>query len=347
MKKRTILTIISFVLSLVVTACNGAADNGNYHVVTFDTNGGSEIAPQKVKHGEKIEKPADPTRKYATFDKWTYKGEEWSFLGYTVTEDMTLLATWIPVSQIGKTVEYGLYPQTLVSDSALINSLNSLTSPASNGWYLYNEKYYAKTSGNPFSSSITFEDGTAIVSGETYWFKCEPITWQIIFEKALQYEFTLLSTVVLDAHRYDASSNNYKNSEIRNWLTHEFYNSAFSLEKSAILTTTVDNSALTTGIENNQFACENTEDDVFLLSYQDYKGLDKSTIFCKPTDWARARGSGYMLTEQYKYSTIYYTRSPDGNDSNRAWAVDATGNSVNRVDYADIGVRPAINVIMD
>ena len=47
-------------------------------------------------------------------------------------------------SQDNKTAEYGLYPQTRVSDAALIAELNGLTTVSSNGWYLFNGEYYAK-----------------------------------------------------------------------------------------------------------------------------------------------------------------------------------------------------------
>ena len=65
-------------------------------VVTFDTNGGNEIAPQTVESGKKIQKPDDPERTGYTFAGWTCQGEVWSFVGYLVTGDMTLVAEWTP-----------------------------------------------------------------------------------------------------------------------------------------------------------------------------------------------------------------------------------------------------------
>lgn len=64
------------------------------HVVTFDTGGGSSVESQIVKHGEKIKKPVDPTKPGSSFINWTFRGEEWSFIGYVVTENMTLTANW-------------------------------------------------------------------------------------------------------------------------------------------------------------------------------------------------------------------------------------------------------------
>lgn len=73
-----------------------------------------------------------------------------------------------------------------------------------------------------------------------------------------------------------------------------FYNTAFSLINSHILTTTVNISANTTNGESNPNICENILDKVFLPSYKDYKnqaygfsyadGHHQSRYY-KTTDW--------------------------------------------------------------
>lgn len=64
------------------------------HTVTFNSNGGSEVEDQKVIHLEKAKKPNNPIKDGYTFNNWTYQNEVWSFVGYVVTEDMTLLANY-------------------------------------------------------------------------------------------------------------------------------------------------------------------------------------------------------------------------------------------------------------
>ncbi len=250
------------------------------------------------------------------------------------------------------TVTYGLYPQTHVSDSATIAELNKLTTAESNGWYLYNDEYYAKKSANPNSSSYTFDDGTTIKSGTTYWFKCEPIEWKILTSSDGTY--SLVSTVLLDAHRYDSSSNNYKNSEIRSWLNDDFLNSAFNLNSSLIQTTTVDNSASTTNSSSNPYACENTQDNVYLLSYKDYLNVDygfstststTATRECKTTDYARANGIWHSTNTSYLYNGHYWTRSPHSDYSDCAWYVNVDGSLYDyRVSNSHSGVRPALTI---
>lgn len=74
---------------------NGYLADVETHTVTFDANGGAPIpSVQEVKHGEKLERPEDPTLDGYVFDGWYYEGEKWAFIGYVVTEDMTLTAQW-------------------------------------------------------------------------------------------------------------------------------------------------------------------------------------------------------------------------------------------------------------
>ncbi len=251
-----------------------------------------------------------------------------------------------------KTVTYGLYPQAHVSDTTILTELNKLTTTESNGWYLYNDTYYAKLTAKPYSSGYTFDDKTTIVSGTTYWFKCEPIKWKIL--ETSDNTYTLLSTVLLDAHRYDSSSNNYANSEIRDWLNGTFLNSAFNLDSSLIQKTTVDNSASTTNSSSNSYACSNTNDKIYLLSYRDYLktsyGFTSSTSLtttreCKTTDYARANGARYNTDSSYLYNGWYWTRSPYSGNSYNASSVHSDGH-LNRssVDYSGNCLRPSLQI---
>lgn len=95
MKKYLILMMI--LLGLMLSGC-GEADaesEAKVYTVTFDTAGGSEIASQRVEHGCKVEKPRAPEKDCpCRFLGWYYGSEKWSFIGYVVTEDMTLTAKW-------------------------------------------------------------------------------------------------------------------------------------------------------------------------------------------------------------------------------------------------------------
>ena len=64
------------------------------YTITFDSAGGTSVPGQKVLNGKKIKKPAAPTKIGYTFTGWFVADDEWNFLAYTVTDDMTLTAGW-------------------------------------------------------------------------------------------------------------------------------------------------------------------------------------------------------------------------------------------------------------
>lgn len=64
--------------------------------VTFDSNGGSEVAEQKILKGQTVEQPANPTKERATFLGWYTDAdctEAYDF-GKPVTENLTIYAAW-------------------------------------------------------------------------------------------------------------------------------------------------------------------------------------------------------------------------------------------------------------
>ena len=85
--------------------------NTNKYTITFDTNGGSEIAPITQDYGTKITAPADPTRKGYTFKGWdkeipeTMPAEnitvkaQWEINQYTITFDTNGGSEIVPITQ--------------------------------------------------------------------------------------------------------------------------------------------------------------------------------------------------------------------------------------------------------
>ena len=263
----------------------------------------------------------------------------------------------------GKTVTYGIYPQTRVGSPTILAALNAMQSPGSNGYYSYQDAFYAKAVAKPCRTEYAFDDGTNIVEGTTYWFKCEPITWRVLATKDDAYY--VLSEHVLDTHRFSEEykgmkdghyMSNYAHSEIRAWLNEEFLKSAFVQGNSAIAVTDVDNSAVTTDSPDNPYVCENTQDKVFLPSYKDYTnpayGFPESTSssgekrYAKATDWARANGvSCFIDSKEYPYSGGYWSRSPFSRYAD--YVQSYSGYEYFQGDFAYYtyrGVRPAVTI---
>ena len=270
------------------------------------------------------------------------------------------------LSSDGKTVTFGLYPQSVVTDSSTIAALNSMYQREPNGWYLYENQYYQRLSANPFNASYKFDNGTTIEKSRIYFFKCEPIVWNVLNHS--NGDYLLMSNLVLDATAFNSSSsnrtidgqtiyaNNYEHSSLRTWLNNDFYNPAFYLGNERIQATVVDNSASTTNVENNPYFSNNTNDKVFLLSYQDFinENYDfvsstgaSETRYSKTTDYARARGGLCVTDSGASYCNgTYWTRSPRNDNATCSWQISGSDGGIynTTVTYANRGVRPAITL---
>ena len=276
------------------------------------------------------------------------------------------------------TLYFGSYPQTEVTDTSLKSTLNSLNSYSwtsyeyyidgsvqSYMWYqdityggekyrgVYFNNYRPYNTTNSSSTSKSFQDDNGYNASTVYWFKWEPIKWDVLKEesgKAL-----LIADLLLDSQDYYWSngtsshshnggtgySNNYELSHIRKWLNDTFYNTAFNdVEKAIIETTTVDNSVASTGYSSNSYACNNTSDKVFLLSYQE------ATTYYGSNDARKAQGTDYAKCQGlYVNSNFGYwlLRSSTNDYTSTARVVCSDGSISNySVSGTICGVRPAL-----
>lgn len=229
---------------------------------------------------------------------------------------------------------------------------------------------------------VQSENGYGI--GTVYWFRYEPIKWRILSES--NGEALLLSEKILDSREFyslrsigvrtrnggTGYANNYAISDMRKWLNGTFYDTAFNeVEKACILITTVDNGARSTYPDNyaavpnecvNEYACDNTEDRVFLLSRQevtrDAYGINGDAARTKDTtDFAQNRGaairfsyasiirSGKYVNWPVSGTGSWWLRSPLSSDYSSMQCVFSEG--VFGRDYVDCtakGVVPAIRI---
>jgi len=105
MKKtlKTLGIIFIIVAAVFVTACPGELEPAGY-TVSFDSDGGSDVASQTVEEGGTATKPTDPTKSAtveglykgsldSTFVEWQLNGSKYDF-STVVTEDIELKAVW-------------------------------------------------------------------------------------------------------------------------------------------------------------------------------------------------------------------------------------------------------------
>ena len=251
-------------------------------------------------------------------------------------------------------VYFGTYPQTKV-EATPENGLSSIS--FDNTWTSYRYYLYGKVADYMYYKDIDIDDnGTYDYRGVrfsdfrannclyasydydtrqslngyttyvTYWFKYEPIEWNILSEengKAL-----IVANPILDAQEFNPSNegssfhngktgydNNYELSSIRLWLNNNFYNTSFnSIQKNKIEETEVKNDAYSTGYTTNSYACDDTNDNIFLLSVQEL-ALYSSEI----SPIIKAAGTDYALCQN-----LYVNTNP-GSSKTSAWLLRSPG----------------------
>ena len=229
----------------------------------------------------------------------------------------------------------------------------------------------AATENNSYQSRNGYDTGTV------YWFKYEPIKWTVLTVDGgkatlfAQFAIDCRDIYFLRTDRQDGiHANNYAESAVRAWLNGSFLNTAFNeLERSYLGTVAVDNSARSANPDENatyyfdganQFACENTNDKVFLLSareatmaenrFNTAAGTKDIARQKMPTDYAKCQGIDVpVVSNSTNYNACWWLRSPFAMQSYNTMYVDQNGilnampgDFVNRTNY---GIVPAIQVV--
>lgn len=121
-----------------------------YCVVSYDSAGGSAVPAEEVIYGGKATEPEAPVKPGYDFEGWYLGSEKWSFVGYSVTEDMTLTAKW--------TLSEKNYSLTLIAGEG--------GSVSGEGSFLYNETVTVVAAPEQGYSFDGWYDGERLVSGD-------------------------------------------------------------------------------------------------------------------------------------------------------------------------------------
>lgn len=252
-----------------------------------------------------------------------------------------------PVKVNDTEVEFGTYPQTEVNDSSVTTKLEELAgewSADNDKWtaydywngedgetlmyysdVFYNDVYYRgvyinwSRPGYP-GSTLSEQTENGYMAQSTYWFEFEPIRWSILEEtdgKAF-----ILAKDILDSQPFQADKNfkgpngdlyinNYAHSTIRTFLNEDFLNWAFSeLEQTYIEITDVDNSS-SAGYNSSKWACENTQDKIFLLSEHEAKNYELGSR-SEESAKRRKAGTSYAMAQGLQYDDGSQQLVPEG-----------------------------------
>nr|MCR5783418.1 DUF6273 domain-containing protein [Clostridia bacterium] len=278
----------------------------------------------------------------------------------------------------GDLVTFGSYPQTRVTDPELLSALNSKSLNWTNYIYgYYDDMKYADVTvaGEKYRavsidltrpdevdgiSSETVQEANGYTTGQTYWFRFDPIVWRVLDPSAglLMTEDIIDSQPVQNKFRattgkpyYDT---NWAYSSLRSWMNADFYDTAFSAGTKSFIK---DTSLTTPSIGDAEYDADPTTDKVFPLSYADvlneaygfssssYFGEDTNRIACG-TDYAKCQGL-FVRSAAGEYNngaSFWYLRNPYSHD--RTCIVSDNGYSGATRDVCSniTGIRPALNV---
>lgn len=396
-----ILTLLATSL-FVLSSCGEASSEtttseGKQYTVTFmDGDGSNVLDIQSCAEGGSVTLGGNtPTKEKTIVYSYSFAGSWLTSLDGSTDALLTNIVkdqTVYPKFSESKNAQYsfGYYPQTLVSDSTIITSLNRLAGslPVENAnaawtdyafyingvvasfmWFqdvnletaAYRGVYFTKYRPNHILSdsttSDTLIDNYGYQASKTYWFKYEPIVWDIgKIDNALG-KVSMLSNKVLDSTQYYSSvdnrvegsatyyPNNYVKSDLYSWLTKTFFNNAFSAaEQESIVSNQTDNSAASTGNTLNQYACENKTDQIFIPSYaelnsNDYGMSTSASRIRQCTDYAKILG----VVKTGENAASWWTRSPSFDSSTTVRSINTVGQlSQYDVRATCVGVLPAI-----
>ena len=172
--------VLKYTWGAYVTVDLGKAtgENPATHTVTFNSNGGTEIAPKKVVSGLKIKEPSRPTK-----DKYVFRGwyedstfsKKFDFNNTPITSNMTLYAKWEAANSINEIrlagdIQYGTVPVGTLPSFNPRTTTDSITIDKVNSYWSYKMQ-------NGLWSGFGLETPTAVNDGKTdygYTFNVKP-----------------------------------------------------------------------------------------------------------------------------------------------------------------------------
>ena len=159
------LISLMLLMMVIVVGCKKDDPVISEYIVTFNTQGGSNIDALKVVEGQKVTKPQDPTKENYIFSGWFKEAgctTAWDFEKETVMSNVTLYAKWVEAAQ-ACTVTFDSQGGSEVA-SLTVNKGEKLVKPTNPtkencsflGWY----KDAAYTSPWEFATDVVNEDIT-------------------------------------------------------------------------------------------------------------------------------------------------------------------------------------------
>ena len=201
---------------------SGRLESDIWYTVSFDSNGGTSVESQQVMEGRKAKKPEDPIKDGYVFDGWYLNDEPWSFIGFDVTDDITLVAKWREDYTEGLAF-YPLSDGTYAVGAGYAKYLENIVIPS-----YYNGKKVTKIIDHGFENSDNIKSiilPNTLVAIEDYAFNnCKNLTINVpsSVQKFGKYAFFGISNVTIENETEWEEI--MKNSSIYQHIFHYEYN---------------------------------------------------------------------------------------------------------------------------
>lgn len=117
-KKKLMIAIVLIILLVILVFAIVKSNSGKTFTVSFNTHGGTEMKTLKIKDGETIEEPEEPSKEGYEFIGWYYDGKKFDF-ATKLTKNVELEAKWLKVGSIKHTVTFDSTGGSSVSEQKI------------------------------------------------------------------------------------------------------------------------------------------------------------------------------------------------------------------------------------
>ena len=309
------------------------------YTVTFNTNGGTEISSIKAVKGNKITKPADPTKTDYIFDNWytdnTYT-TLFDFDNMIITEDTAIYAKWNDLCNGFSTDSWA----TIVSNLAS------------------NSNHYSSTIGCKKEVEMDMDDDGV---NESYTVRLANTSTPTVCNTT-GYSQTSCGTVIefydiVDARKMNNQGTNvggWKATVLAAWLNGEFYNKLPDDLKTVIIPTYPIVSGSGARLESPDItASDTTLNKIYLLStrevgineqYDNKKNIDTDT---RTLDIYSNTSTLVSVQQKMKIDGTkqrWWLRTADSHSNGNFYGVGLNGGFIIHVAFATNGVAPAFRI---
>ena len=243
----------------------------------------------------------------------------------------------------GTMLELGEYPRREVNED-MAKTLEEMyvagTLTKSGEWYEYEENRYARHEVvndyvNEDTTDYYFTLFTQYVPGTVHWFAVEPIKWRLMNKQGV---YAVLMTDELIASRDFSDGEEYKdwlweNSDLRNWLNNDFYQTAFTKEERKLIQKSESPCYYISNPGRIKYERESVNDYIRIPEWREVllpeQFADDAARRANVTDYARACGGLCVTENAIRILGVDYEEYKQYIGSGIYWLIDTEYNSDN------------------